>query len=199
MSWRTTAVLFAVLLLLAGYVYWESRREATPAVEAPAAVAAVESVRLVTGVDAGDVRRLDVTRRADGLSVSFTRDQEGLWLQTVPTTTEVISHTMEFAAGNLVAVTSRRSFDPGSNPPAAYGLEEPAYQVVLAVADAGGRIVRYTFNLGDAVAGGDGRYVQVSGNQRVHIVPGYVFNSALDLLDNPPLPEPPEEEPSPEE
>jgi hypothetical protein len=188
MSWRTTAVLFLLLLLLAGYVYWESQRETAPATE-PAPVAAVESERLVTGATDEDVRRLDISRREDGLAVSFSRDAGGHWVQTVPTTTQVISYTMEYAAGNLVTMTSRRSLPAGANPLAAYGLDNPAYQVTLAVEEADGRLIRYTFNLGDAVATGDGRYVQKQGDGRIHIVASFVFGSIIDLLDNPPLPE----------
>jgi hypothetical protein len=189
MSWRTTAVLFGLLLVLGGYVYWESRREVTPPEPEPVA-AAVESVRLVTGAGAEDVRRLDVSRREDGLTASFTREAGGLWTRTVPTTTQVISQTMEFAAGNLLTMTSRRTLPAGANPAAAYGLEEPAYQVVLAVADADERLIRHTFLLGDRLATGDGRYVQKRGDSSVYIVAGHVFDPVIDLLDSPPFPMP---------
>jgi hypothetical protein len=194
MSWRTTAVLFGLLLILGGYVYWESRRESTPEpVQLPLA-AADESVRLVTGAGGEDVRRLEVSRREDGLAASFTREDDGHWTRTVPTTTQVISQTMEYAAGNLISVTSRRSFPAGSNPLAVYGLEEPSYQVVLVLAEADGRLIRHTFHLGDRVATADGRYVQKQGDSRIHIVAGYVFDSVIELLDNPPFPMPVEEQ-----
>jgi hypothetical protein len=187
MSWRTTTILFALLLIVGGYVYWQNQQDAAPEPELSPVAEVAESVGLVTGAALEDVRRLEVSRREDGLAVSYTRDAEGVWSQTVPTMTQVISQTMEFAAGNLVTITSRRSLPAAANPLAAYGLEDPSYQIVLALLDVDGRLIRHTFYLGDTLATGDGRYVQKQGDARIHIVAGYVFDPVIELLDTPPV------------
>jgi hypothetical protein len=200
MSWRTTAVLFAILVILGGYVYWQNQQEpqATP-VPTPAFGAVAEPVALMSGgVSIDDVRRLDLQRREDGATASFSRDDEGEWAQTTPTQTVVISYTMDSLAGSLTNLTSRRALPAGDNPLSAYGLENPAHQIDLVVEQPGGATVRHTLLVGDDTPGGDSVYVQKQGDRRIFVVAKYLLDNIIRVMDEPPVFEPEaEEEPLP--
>lgn len=186
MSWRTTAVLFIVLLLVGGYVYYQSQQE--PAVESlPTPLPQPEQAELVTA-SIDEVNRLDVTRLEDAAKASFTRDETGDWFQTVPTSTAVISQTMNLQIARLATLRSNRTLPADANPLSTYGLDEPAYEIVLATTR-DERTVRTTLLVGNETPAGDAYYVQKRGDPRVHIVPIGVIQNMIDLLENPPLPE----------
>ncbi|HEX6385880.1 MAG TPA: DUF4340 domain-containing protein [Anaerolineae bacterium] len=189
MSWRTTAILLVILLLLGGYVYYESQQE--PQVEPlPTPLPEPERAELVTAT-IDEVNRLEVTRLEDDVSASFSRDEAGDWFQTVPTHTAVISQTMNTQLTGLVNLRSNRTLPADANPLSAYGLDDPAYQIVLATTR-DERTVRTTLLVGNETPAGDAYYVQKRGDPRVHIVPIGVIQNMIDLLDNPPVPEPTE-------
>lgn len=186
MSWRTTAVLFIVLLLVGGYVYYQSQQE--PAVESlPTPLPQPEQAELVTA-SIDEVNRLDVTRLEDAAKASFTRDETGDWFQTVPTSTAVISQTMNIQITGLATLRSNRTLPADANLLSTYGLDEPAYEIVLATTR-DERTVRTTLLVGNETPAGDAYYVQKRGDPRVHIVPIGVIQNMIDLLENPPLPE----------
>jgi len=187
MSWRTTAVLFVILLLLGGYVYYQGQQE--PSVEPLATpLAQPEQVELV-GATVEEVNRLDITRLEDATSASFSRDETGAWFQSVPTNTEVISQTMNTQISGLATLRSNRTLPADANPPATYGLDEPGYEIILATTR-DERTVRTTLLVGNETPAGDAYYVQKRNDPRVHIVPIGVIQNMIDLLENPPLPEP---------
>lgn len=187
MNWRTTAVLFIILLLVGGYVYYQSQQE--PAVEPlPTPLAQPEQVELV-GATIEEVNRLDVTRLEDAASASFSRDEAGAWFQTVPTSTEVISQTMNTQVSGVASLRSNRTLPADANPLATYGLDDPGYEIVLATTREE-RTVRTTLLVGNETPAGDAYYVQKRNDPRVHIVPIGVIQNMIDLLENPPIPEP---------
>ena len=187
MSWRTTAILFVILLFVGGYVYYQSRQE--PAVEPlPTPLPQPEQADLVTAT-IDEVNRLDVTRLEDEANASFMRDEAGVWFQTVPTNTEVISQTMNTQIGGMVSLRSNRTLPADANPLSTYGLDEPEYEIILATTR-DERTVRTTLLVGNETPAGDAYYVQKRGDPRVHIVPIGVIQNMIDLLENPPLPEP---------
>lgn len=189
MSWRTTAILFVILVILGGYVYYQNQQE--PEVE-PVATPLPEPERaeLVTAT-IDEVNRLDVARLEDDVLASFSRDEAGDWFQTVPTNTAVISQTMNTQLTGLINLRSNRTLPADANPHSAYGLDDPAYQIVLATTR-DERTVRTTLLVGNETPAGDAYYVQKRGDPRVHIVPIGVIQNMIDLLDNPPVPEPTE-------
>jgi hypothetical protein len=187
MSWRTTAVLFVVLLLVGGYVYYQSQQEL--AVEPlPTPLPQPEQADLVAAT-IDEVNRLDVTRLEDAANASFSRNEAGDWFQTVPTNTEVISMTMNTQITGLASLRSSRTLPADANPLSTYGLDEPAYEIVLATTR-DERTVRTTLLVGNETPAGDANYVQKRGDPRVHIVPIGVIQNVIGLLENPPLPEP---------
>lgn len=195
MNWRTTAALFVILVALAGVVYWQSRQETANDDDAPTPPApAAETTPLFPGVTAGDLLRLEVERAEDGAAVHFARQDDGAWVQTVPTTTMVISQTLESRAGSLLAVSSRRALPPDANPLSAYGLDQPGAAIVVAARranqDGSEQVIRHTLHVGNQTPAEDGYYVQKVGDRRVHIVPLTAVDAVLGLIDDPPHQQP---------
>lgn len=188
MNWRTTAVLFLIVLLLGGYVYYQSQQETEPTATPTAAAPTPARVALITGASVEQVERLDVTRFAEGTTASFQRDGRGNWTRTVPTTTQVISQTLNTQVTGLINLRSSRSLAPDLNPLSAYGLEEPAYEIVLVTAGEGDQRLRFTLLVGDETPTGNSFYVQERGDPQVYVIPKGSIENVIGLLDNPPLP-----------
>lgn len=187
MSWRTTGLLFIILAALAGYVYYAGQREELATTPTPAA-AAQENIRLYEGVTLEQVSRLDLWREGDEpAAASYSRSDDGEWTRTVPTATLVLSETLNSRVNALLNLTSSRVFlpDETENPPAVYGLAEPAGGVTLVV-ERDGQAVRYALRIGQATPTGGNLYVQKSGDPRVYIVPDFQINNLLNLIDDPP-------------
>lgn len=198
MNWRTTAALFVILVALGAVVFWQSRQEAADADAIPTVAApAAETTPLFPGVTAGDLLRLEVERAEgaeDGAAVHFERQDDGAWVQTVPTTTMVISQTLESRAGSLLAVSSRRALPPDANPLSAYGLDQPGAAIVVAARranqDGSEQVIRHTLHVGNQTPAEDGYYVQKVGDRRVHIIPLTAVDTVLSLIDDPPHQQP---------
>lgn len=189
MSWRTTAVLFIILVLLGGYVYYQNQRGPEPLPTPTPGEPAPERVRLIEAT-IDDVTRLDITRHEDGTHVSYSRDQVGEWMRTVPTTTVVLSTTMNLQVSALINTSSSRNLPPDLNPLSAYGLETPAYDIVVAIRGENEQINRHTLYVGDKTPTGTEYYVQREGDDRVHLVPFGPIEGMINLVDLPPLAEP---------
>lgn len=189
MSWRTTGILFLILVLVAGLAFWQTRQQDEAEVEAtaPAAPTAAGAV-LFGNASVENVVRLDVAT-GTGTESSFRRDEDGAWAMTVPTSTQVISATMTNAVRGLISAGSRRTLPPQENPLQVYGLEQPQRRVTLAVAD-DGNVVRHQLSIGNETPAGDAYYVLKEGDRRVHLVARSALDNVLDLAQAPPTPEP---------
>jgi hypothetical protein len=186
MSWRTTGILFLVLLLVGGVVYWQSQsadQDAATPTPALAPGTFNESVRLVPDVAREDVVRLEISRFPTGEQVVY-EQEEGSWTKTVPTTTQVISSTVNTPLQSLLDASSRRTLPPDANPAEAYGLAEPSATIIVATRREGA-IVRHTFYLGNLTPAEDAYYLQKAGDPRIHIVASFALNNMLDLLASP--------------
>ena len=183
MSWRTTGVLFLMLLVLGGIVYWQQQAagptEPTPAPASGAGTFA-ETVPLLPDLTTDDVQRLEVSRTGSGDRRTY-QQEEGIWTQTVPTTTQVLSSTIVTALQSLLDAGSRRTLSPDANPLDAYGLAEPGSTIVIA-ARRDGATARHTFYVGNLTPAGDAYYLQKAGDPRIHIVASFPINNILDLL-----------------
>ena len=189
MNWRTTGILFLVVLLLGGYLYWQDQQAPTEESEAtPTATAAPtpERVTLVTTITNDTLNRVVITRHEDEASATFEK-REGLWWQTVPTTTQLISSTMAARTASLVNLTSNRTLASGANPPSAYGLDNPTYTIVLLGGAADGRSQQVTFQVGNKSPTDSRVYLQKTGDNRVHLVAQFTIDDITALLDAPPV------------
>ena len=183
MSWRNTAVLFGVLLLLGGLAYWQSQSGAQDTATPTPGLAAgnfSESVPLLPEVAMEHVARLEIGRAGAGQQVTFLQE-EGDWTQTVPTTTHVLSPTVKMPLQSLLDASSRRTLPVDANPLEDYGLAEPQTTIVVAVRR-DEVTIRHTFYLGNMTPAEDAYYLQKAGDPRVHIVPSFPIANLLELL-----------------
>ena len=190
MSGRTTAVLFILVLLLGGFIYFQNQaEEADPATPTP--VPTVPRIELMPEVNSEQVVRLELHRFSDDYQVVLSREEGHNWYQTVPTRTLIVSQTMSSVLASLVNVTSRRSFDAEQNPLSAYGLDQPTYELAVSIEQGEGEPnARFTFIIGDQTPTGEGFYLQRRGSDRVHIALSRTIQNVLDLLEAPPRPTP---------
>lgn len=187
-SWRTTGLLFLALLVVGAAVFALQQRpagEATPTAAAPF----VEAFDLFGGITVEDVVRLEIVQAEPPDEALFTRDEESVWMQTVPTTTQVFSPTLTNHVVGLLNTRTRRSFSPEAGDLAPYGLDNPQTIIVIAARRAGA-IVRYELAVGNLTPTGDAYYVLRRGDPRVHLLTTAALDGILRLLENVPLPEP---------
>lgn len=197
MSWRTTGILFLVLLVVGAAVFLIERRpggEDEPTATSPSSF--VEATDLFDGVTVEEVVRLEIVQTEPADEALFERTEEGSWTQTVPTTTQVISTTLNNNVTGLLNTRATRSFSPEDGDLSPYGLDEPQATIVLAV-EKDGSVVRYELALGDAAPTGNATYVLKPGDPRVHLMSTFAFDRLLGLLENVPVPPTPTPAPTP--
>jgi len=186
-NWRTTAALLIVLIVLGGYVYYQNQQEPEPPPIPTPAAAPPAREPLFPGATINGVDQLEITRRADGLTAVFIRDEAGEWTRTVPTTTLVISQTLNTQVTGLINTQSTQRIAADANPLSVYGLESPAYEIAMTVTRSDGKRVRYTLLVGNEVPTGNNFYIQRKGDGRVHVVPSGSIQNMINLLETPPL------------
>lgn len=188
MSWRTTGILFLVLLVVAVAVVALQRQQAgDEQATATSPASFVEATDLFDGVTVEDVVRLEIVQRDPPDEAIFERAAEGSWTQTAPTTTQVISATLTNQVMGLLNTRASRSFAPDSGDLAPYGLDEPQATIVLA-ARREDAVVRYELALGDVTPTRDATYVLKPGDPRVHLMSTASLDGLLRLLETVPLP-----------
>lgn len=187
MSWRTTGILFIVLVALGALVYFQSRQDEGDPPDATATAPRLNTVSIFGDVTVDNVRRLEVTA-GGGREASFSRDAEAGWYMTAPTATTVISPTVTNSVTGLINTASRRTFASEENPLDAYGLEDPARQIVVVVAREG-QLIRYQLDVGNETPAEDAYYVLRAGDGRIHLMTKSILDGIFELATDPPLPE----------
>jgi hypothetical protein len=187
-SGRTTAILFVILLVVAGAAYYVSRQE-PEAEETPTAVPTQPTTALVNGITTEGINLLEIRNLAEEDAAVFVQEA-GVWSQTVPTQTQVISATLNSYLQGMVLLTSRRTLPTSAGEPADFGFDSPIYEITLSATDEGGQSRRFVLLVGDATAADDGYYMQREGDPRIHIVNKAVVDNLLTLLEMPPIPLP---------
>lgn len=188
MSWRTTAILFLILLVVVAGVIVVQQGDTDEAEATPTGMSNfVEAFDLFGGVTVEDVVRLEIIREEPPDQALFEQAEDGIWYQTVPTTTQVLSTTLTNQVSGLLDMRARRSFSAEAGGLAPYGLDEPQARIVVA-AHRNGQVVRYELSLGDLTPTGTAYYVQRRGDPRVHLLSTAALDGLLGLLDTVPLP-----------
>lgn len=192
MNSRTTIILGVVLLVLVGYLLISNRtgeEEAAEVTTVPIPTSAPR-VPVIPETDANLVPvRMEISNTdEEGNTITrvFEVDDTGIWAQTVPTYTLLISGSIISQANGMLNISSRIVLPADDNPLSAYGLDDPASTIVV-VADRNGQAVRYTFLIGDQIVGGTGYYLQLDGDNRVYVVDLTAVDSALALLTTIPI------------
>lgn len=187
MNWRTTGILFVILVVLGGIVFLQSQQAEREAITSTTGAAPTTSVMIFGESRAENVVRLDI-RPISGVNTSFSKEADGAWHMTVPTATTVISQTVNNTLSGLMNAGSRRSFAVEDNPLDAYGLLEPLREIVIAVSR-DEQTVRYHLQVGNETPTGDAYYVLKDGDRRVHLMAKPTLDAVFALASNPPFPE----------
>jgi len=192
MNSRTTLILGVVLLVLVGYLVISNRADEEATAEATTVPIPTTAPRtpVIPETDANLVPvRMEISNTdEDGNSITriFELDDTGIWAQTVPTYTQLISGSIISQANGMLNISSRIVMPADDNPLSAYGLDAPASTIVV-VANRDGQAVRYTFLIGNQIVGGTGYYLQREGDDRVYVVDLTAVDSALALLTTIPI------------
>lgn len=187
MNWRVTLALFVILVIAAAAVFlWQQQPAATPTPTISAFSTFIEAADLYDGLVIEDVQRVEVSRADPPAESVFVQSEDGAWMQTVPTTTQVISFTVSNQVMGMLNSRSRRALMPEGGDLAAFGLAEP-HATILIAARRDEDTVRYQIAIGSTAPGGNIYYVHKSGDPRVHLVNKFALDSILRLLDDPPV------------
>lgn len=187
MSWRTTATLFLILLLVAaGVLILQQRQDAETSATPTAPPGFVEGSDLFGGLTVEDVVRVEVSRHDPPGQALFVHGDDTTWTQTVPTTTQVLSMTLTYQVSGLITIPARRSFSAEDGDLSPYGLDEPQATIVIA-ARRDGEIVRHELFVGNLAPTGSAYYVQRQGDPRVHLLSTLPLDDLLGLLDAVPV------------
>jgi hypothetical protein len=189
MSWRTTAILFLVLLVVAaGVLILQQRQDAENSATPTVTTDFVEVIDLFSGLTVDEIVRVEVSRHEPPDLALFVHGDDTTWTQTVPTTTQVLSMTLTNQVSGLVNSRARRSFSAEDGDLSPYGLDEPQATIVIA-ARRDGQITRYELRLGNLTPTGTAYYVQRQDDPRVHLLNTIALDGLLGLLDDVPVPE----------
>lgn len=191
MSGRTTAVLFLVLLLLAGFLYWQNQGETTQEAT-PAPTLTPGSVPLLAGYDMDDLRRLKITRLATGdtLDYLYDPDEEESW--------QLAEGGARFRGGMLdvhvpaflgLRYTRAISVTLETNL-ADFGLDPPAYEIMIEFVDGeNNQLQMYTYFIGQRTITDIAYYAQEKGiEEQIYIIPSGFITNIINFLEAPILP-----------
>lgn len=187
MSWRTTGILFIVLIVVAALVFIQSRRDENGSAAPTAAAPDTESVSIFESIAVENVLRVEIQAQPD-VFASYLRESDGDWHMTTPTATLVVSQTLSNSVTGLLNTASRRTFAPEENPLEVYGLADPAREIVIA-ARRDEQVVRVALQVGNETPAGDAYYVLREGDRRVHLMTKSTLDRIFELATEPPLPE----------
>ena len=126
MRWQTTAVLFALLLVLGGFYYVYEVRLGPGREEA-----AARQGRVFTA-DSKDITEIEL-KRPDG-TVRLKREGED-WQLLEPVRTRGSRPTADEVLANVLTAKIDREIDPNPKSPADFGLDKPAAEMVLTLKD----------------------------------------------------------------
>lgn len=195
MNARTTLILGVVAIILIAYLLISNQAEEEGAAEAttPPIPTTAPRTRVVPESETTLIPvRLELTGSDEDGNVqerTFEPDDTGLWVQVVPTYTQLISGSIVSQVNGMLNISSRLVLQADENPLSAYGLEEPAY-IIAVEAEREGETVRYVFLIGEQIVGGTGYYLQLMGDPRVYVVDLTAVQSAVGLLTSIPVPPP---------
>lgn len=189
MNWRTTAVLFVIVLLLGSYLYYQSQQEPAPEpTPTPSSIPTPETVSLVQSATIDQVTELDIWNLKEATQTTYIREATGAWSQTVPTATVVLSPTLNAQVTGLINLVSTQTLPANKNPLSAYGLDAPSYKVVLTTQNRDDGPTLNTILIGNPNPTGDSYYVQKEGDDRVHVTSKWVIDNMINLAAHPPIP-----------
>jgi len=181
-STRTTLVLLALLILVAGGVYFiEFRKPASGAVVTPNAASSTTLLNLTAPAINGITLRDTVSNT----QVSATRDVSGTWWLTSPAGQPADPTTMNSVASQLSGIYVQRTLTPTGSL-AEYGLVTPTLSVEIDSVSGS-----LSFVIGDMTPSQGAYYVQKPGDAHVYLIDTSLVGELRNVLDKPPVAVPP--------
>jgi len=181
MNSKTTLALVAVALALVALVLLVERPEGSPRVMNVTPYPT--TLPAVVALEEGTVRRLTLTRIADGATVVLVRDDAGDWQVAEPVQGPADAWTLGTVLGTLTNLQPERRLEPGSIGLSEVGLD-PA-QVVLEAELADGSVVRLA--MGAENPQGTAQYAQVEGDAAIYLISRGLYMQAEEMFAEPPL------------
>ena len=182
MSTRTTLVLLALLILVAGGVYFIEFRK--PGGEAAATPTATSSM-LFNNLTAPAINGITVHDTISNTQVSATRDVSGTWWLTSPVAQPADPATMSSVASQLSTIYVQRVLTPTGSL-AEYGLVTPTLSVQIDSVSG-----PLSFVIGDMTPSQGAYYVQKAGDTHVYLVDTSLVGDLRNVVDKPPVAVPP--------
>lgn len=187
MSTKTTLVLLALLILVAGVVYFIELRKpsggaATPAPSDTQALLDVSSPA-ISGITVHDV--------LSGTQVSATRDVSGTWWLMDRPGQLADPASFNSMASRLAYISAQRVLTPTGSL-SEYGLVTPTLSVEVGTTSG-----VLSFMVGDATPSKGAYYAQKPGDLRVYLIDAGLVDDLRNFADEPPVALPPTLAPSP--
>ncbi|MBS1253520.1 MAG: hypothetical protein MAG451_02569 [Anaerolineales bacterium] len=182
MSFRNTAILLIVLVILGGAVFFVNRQglaetdsDATPT-PAP-----------LTSLAASDVQSVEIEEGDKSITVER---QDEKWVIAGDSPEPAGEAKVTTTLNRLTGLKPTKTLDDVQDV-ADFGLEEPAWTITLTPKD-GDSVV---YRVGDENPRGTSRYLQVDGDAAIRLVPKSNVEGVREWLEEPPYPPTPTPEP----
>lgn len=177
MSTKTTLVLLAFLILVAGVVYFiEFRRPA----EQPASPSASGATTLLE-VSSPAISGITMRDVVSGTQVSATRDVSGTWWLAEPAGQPGDPAALNLMASRLSGVFVQRVLTPTGSL-SEFGLVTPTLRVEVATTSG-----PMSFQVGDSTPSGGAFYVSKPGDARVYLIDSGFVDELRQFLSKPPI------------
>jgi hypothetical protein len=176
---RQTWVLLAVFAALIGLAFFWTRFQNDRKKSSPTTTPT--PAQYIFTMDSATVASLKITDNVSGKTVMVARDVTGQWMLVDPQAEYTDVASVESAVTQLASLKVTSSL-PTSDNLAEYGLDQPAYTIVVNVNDGGQLLAQ----VGSATATSSGYYMLVPGGVP-QIVAKYGLDAVLKLLLNPPI------------
>lgn len=181
MSMRTTLVLLAVLILLAGVVYFTQIRKP----EGGTAMPAAPDSKSLLDVTAPAISGITIRDVVSNTQVSATRDVSGTWWLIEPPNQLADPAAFNSMASRLSYIYVQRTLTPTVDL-GEYGLSSP--RVSVQVSTGSGVLA---FNVGDATPSGGAFYAHKPGDPHVYLIDGSLVGELQRFAAQPPIAAPP--------
>lgn len=181
MRFRHTLILLAILIGLAAYVLLVERKR--PAPEEGDVTPPATPLTLVLSYQPGDARALRLSLPALDQRTTLERDDAGEWSITQPVIEEADQGKVTRLVESLSALRPSRVLTGTVGEPAQYDLDPPLMVVEIEMKDGFARVLK----LGARNPSQSGYYGQISGDERIYLMPSSIGSDVERYLDEPPV------------
>lgn len=181
MRFRNTLILLAILIALAAYVVLVERE--APSSEDREATPPATPLPEVLSYQATDARTLRLSRPTTGQRTTLEYADDGQWHITEPVTEEADQDKVIRLIESLSALRPRRVLTGTVGEPGQYDLDPPVMLVEIEMKDGAAHVLK----LGGKNPSRSGYYGQVSGDERIYLMPSHIGTDVERYLNEPPV------------